>query len=83
MRTRTHTQPAQCIEYINDDGAIIGATIAVRRLGRTLFLAEAHDWETEEAGYQPLVIDVYDDIKMAQNEIERRARQYQAPSTLG
>lgn len=80
-RTRTHTQPAECVEYFGKDGVMIGAVISYRRFGRTIFVVEARDWENDEIaadGYASLIVDVSDDPDGGVKEMESRARTYGA-----
>ena len=75
MRTRIHTQPAECTEYYDGD-TLLGATIAVRRNGRTVHMGEVRDWENEEEGYYPLMVGLSDDPDTLVKEIKDRARTY-------
>lgn len=79
MRKRTHTQPVECTEYFGDDGGQLGAVLNYRHAGRNRYAAEAHDWNTDAEGYDPINIGVFDDPEQAAQEIETRARAAQDP----
>ncbi len=64
-----------------NDGAVIGHVTRIQRSHLyDVWVAFAHDWDGEADGvYNPLVAGVYDDPDSGYREIERRAREAQAP----
>lgn len=65
---------------------LIGEVFVIPTGPRLVYVAMAHDWEgdpaTPIAGYYPVVVGTFDDPELAYGEIERRAREAQAPTTL-
>ncbi|RSN38632.1 hypothetical protein DMC64_41945 [Amycolatopsis sp. WAC 04197] len=67
----------------SNDGETIGEIFTLSSVGdRTLYVGLAHDWDGDSDAYTPLCCEVSDDPELVVNEIERRARQAQAPATL-
>jgi hypothetical protein len=52
---------------------MVGTTIALSP--RTVFVADAHDWEGDKTEYNPICIGAFDDPDSALADIERRARE--------
>ena len=72
----------------DDAGDTIGHMVAVPRTfaglaaDRVVYVGFAHDWDKpddEQNGYDPLVAEVSEDPASIKAEIERRAREAQAP----
>ncbi|WP_372672636.1 hypothetical protein [Amycolatopsis kentuckyensis] len=83
MESTTTTVQIFRTTYTND-GETIGEVFAVPTHGRTLHLAFAHDWngESPTGVYDPICCDTYYEQEAAAAEIERRAREAQAPTSL-
>lgn len=74
MDNNFHTQPAECREYFVDGTeTMAGAVISYRRLGKTRYVTEVNDWESDAEGYDPILVGVFDDPAQAVAEIKRRA----------
>jgi hypothetical protein len=69
-----------------NDGAVIGHVTQIQRSHvYDVWVGFAHDWDGEcTVGdeYDPISIGVFDDPDSAYAEIERRAREAQAPASL-
>lgn len=74
--------------FTNDLGDTIGHMVAVPRTmngycaNRVDYVGYAHDWDGESTEYDPICVETSDDPAWVRNEIERRARQAQAPETV-
>ncbi|AIG81323.1 Hypothetical protein AJAP_42780 (plasmid) [Amycolatopsis japonica] len=83
MRTRIATANVGHSTYIDDEGDTIGEIYVIPAgEDRTVYLAFAHNWESDSQEYVPECLNAFDDVEEAVAQIERRAREAQAPTTL-
>jgi len=84
ITTSEYRLSARVTTYYGPGPGVIGATYAVPTATGIVYLTQAHDWDGDNDGlfYDPITIGAFDDPEQAVNEIERRARAAQAPSTV-
>lgn len=75
MKISTSTISIKVDDHVNDLGDLIGKVYHLDTGGTTRYVTEAHDWDTDETRYDPIIVAVFDDPAQAVTEIEQRARQ--------
>lgn len=84
ISTDTTTVTVKVTTYRSETG-VIGTVYEVPTGAGTLFLTQAHDWwggNSSHPHYDPITIGEYKDPAEAADEIEKRAREAQAPDTV-
>lgn len=86
MQSTTHLLSTTYTRYLNSAGDLIGVVYAIPGVnGRGYYLAEAHDWDSDDnpaGAFLPIVAEVSDDPEQCVAAIERRARAAQAPDSV-